>query len=706
MKKRKRLYGVLLVIVALVIMQLPVSEADAATSSASDFRMEGSTLVKYRGKEKNVSIPNTVEVISGGAFEDNKNIELVVVPNSVKEIEPYAFWGCDNLDTVVLGKGLSEVGDYTFAGCKGLKQMTIPTNVKFIGVQAFGDCVNLRDISIPKETTTIHDTAFDGCHQLTFHCEKGSAGDIFAQAFYKKQEESAEYEDVPSYGGITDTPTPSEAPSATPEYVFTPEPDTSDGNLLGSTYIVGNKAVVFVNGSNLNVYGADNSPVASQPPVADFTEGTTEAGIPKYSIVDGSIVADQAFYRKTGMEAVTLPEGIREIGQFAFARSSLEHVFIPEGVEEICYGAFYHCDSLTVVTLPDTVMNVEPKAFEYTAWVENFRNKSTELKGDFLISGGVLVAYRGTVKAVTVPEGVRIIAAEAFKGHSEIERVVMPDTLLVIGEGAFEDCTGLKDIKLNRGLVSVKDRAFYNCSASKVVVPASVEEVGLRAFEGIDANYALNGPETVYETSATRLSNEAYRILGTEQGDTGVTALGPDGMFASLEGAARNYILQMEESQERAALEKAFTRAFGSDMPSAAVVYDMEFTDSSGIPLTKLGRQALMVVLPLPDSLKGQELRLFGQDRNGQLVELPIELVSMEGQTAVRFNTNFISQMCLCPTGIVSAIEPREINVSVTSYSAGPVVENSNIFQPQMYLGFIVLLAGIVMLFLGFRKKA
>ena len=706
MKKRKRLYGVLLVIMALVIMQLPVSEADAATSSASDFKMEGSTLVKYRGKEKNVSIPNTVEVIGEGAFEDNKKIELVVIPNSVTKIEPYAFWGCDNLDTVVLGKGMKEVGDYAFAGCKGLKQISIPTNVRFIGVQAFGDCVNLRDISIPKETTTIHDTAFDGCYQLTFHCEAGSAGDIFAQAFYKKQEESAEYQDVPGYGDVTNTPAPSETPSAPPDYVFTPEPDTSQGELLGSTHIVGNRAVVFVNGSNLNVYDADNSPVASQPPVADFTGEITGTGIPKYTIVDGSIVADQAFYRKTDVEAVTLPAGIREIGQFSFARSTVAQVFIPEGVEEICYGAFYHCDSLIVAVLPDTVMNVEPKAFEHTAWVENFRNRSTELEGDYLISGGVLVAYRGTSKAVSIPEGVRVIAAEAFKGNSEIERVVMPNSLLVIGEGAFEDCIGLKNIQLNRGLESVKDRAFYNCAASKVVVPASVKEVGLRAFEGIEADYAMNGPETVYETSATRLSNEAYRILDEEPGEPGVTAAGTDGMFASLEGAARNYILRMAESQERSALETAFARAFGVDMPSASVIYDMEFTDSSGIPLTKLGRQALTVVLPLPDSLKGKELRLFGLDRNGQLVELPLELVSVEGQSAVRFSTNFVSQMCLCPTGVTLTTEPMEINVSVTSYGAGPVVNSSDIFRPQMYLGSVVLLAGIVMIFLGFRKKA
>ena len=54
MRKRKRLSGILLIIAALIIMQLPVSEADAATSSASDFKIEGGVLVKYRGTETNV----------------------------------------------------------------------------------------------------------------------------------------------------------------------------------------------------------------------------------------------------------------------------------------------------------------------------------------------------------------------------------------------------------------------------------------------------------------------------------------------------------------------------------------------------------------------------------------------------------------------------------------------------------------------------
>ena len=70
MKRKKLKLGVLMLVTALIIMQLPVSEADAA-ASASDFKIEGSTLVKYRGKEKNVSVPKTVTSIGRGAFEDN-----------------------------------------------------------------------------------------------------------------------------------------------------------------------------------------------------------------------------------------------------------------------------------------------------------------------------------------------------------------------------------------------------------------------------------------------------------------------------------------------------------------------------------------------------------------------------------------------------------------------------------------------------------
>jgi len=211
MKRKIRLFGILLIVTALIIMQLPVSEADAATS-ASDFKMEGTTLVKYRGTEETVSVPNTVQVIGEGAFEENETVESVVLPASVTHIEPYAFWDCDNLESVVLNSGMTEIGDYAFANCKGLKKMTVPDNIRSIGVQAFLDCVNLTDITIPPEVLYIHETSFDGCYRLTIHCEKGSIADKYAEEFYERQVEMPEYEDVDNYGSEEEeaepTPTP------------------------------------------------------------------------------------------------------------------------------------------------------------------------------------------------------------------------------------------------------------------------------------------------------------------------------------------------------------------------------------------------------------------------------------------------------------------------------------------------------------------
>ena len=197
--RRKRLCGVWLIITALVIMQLPVPKMMAATTDVSDFKMEGTTLVKYRGTDENVSIPNTVEVISRSAFEGNEYVESLVIPNSVEKIEPYAFWDCNSLETIVFGRGLTEIGDFAFAGSKGLKSISIPSDVKSIGIQAFADCVNMTDITIPSSVMEIHETAFDGCFKLEIHAEEGSYAYEYAQDFYERQEEMPEYEDVADY---------------------------------------------------------------------------------------------------------------------------------------------------------------------------------------------------------------------------------------------------------------------------------------------------------------------------------------------------------------------------------------------------------------------------------------------------------------------------------------------------------------------------
>lgn len=729
MKKRRRFFGALLTAAALVIMTLPVSEADAAASasvnssasangSASannanpDFLMDGTTLVKYRGREKNVSIPEYVEVIGGSAFEDNTNVELVVIPNSVERIDPYAFWGCDNLDTVVLGRGLTGVGDYAFAGCKGLEEMSLPANIRSIGVQAFADCVNMTDISIPAETLYIHDTAFDGCAKLTIHCDPGTAADVYAQAFYERQKEMPEYEDVPNYqpGEVPDP-----GPDATPTPVPTPGPEPVTGNVLGSTSVVGNQAVVFVATEDMNVLSpmppsgvsgasADSVMTDIAGVLGNMISAGPVQGIPKYTVVDGRIVADQAFYRSDSLEAVALKDGITEIGQFAFARSTLREIQIPEGVTDICYGAFYHCDGLESVTMPSTIRNVEPKAFAHTALVENFNGSGT----DFLVVGDVLLAYNGSDSQVFVPGGIRVIAAEVFAGHGEIQSVRLPDSVVVVGEAAFEGCTGLSQVNLGAGVEQIKDRAFADCGSLETVkVPASVQTVGLRPFGDAQVIYNGRQPEETYEISATRLSNEDFRDVEQESAQPGVNVVGIEPATARLEGASRSYTLKVDRQTDTAQVETAWQRAFGDTMPENMAVYDLQMTDNSGIPLTKLGHSGLTVVIPLPENLRGQELKMVTLDRNGQLEAISVERVLLEGTECFQFRTTHLSLFGVYGVG-ASQSEIREVSVYMNSMSAGPaepVRDTAAIRLLKYIIGAAMLITGLALFLSGVERR-
>lgn len=410
MNHKKWMAVIALAVTALILTHLPVSEADAA-ASASDFQTQGSTLVKYRGTEERVTIPDTVEVVGESAFENNQKVQFVVIPKSVKRLDAYVFWGCNNLEEVVLGKGLTAVDEYSFAGCTGLKQITIPENIQSIDAQAFAGCVNLTDIYIPATVTGIAEDAFLNCDNVTIHADEGSVAAQFAQKLAEQKNRdplvTAAPVQTPTAVSRPDTQATTEPVStATPAPVATPVP----GNVLGSTIIVGNHALVMVHPGEEKVQQGYTEPEAGQETgeEQDITAETENGKIPEWM-----------YYRNQSVSAVTIPEGTTEIGRFAFSRSSLRTVTIPEGVTVIDYAAFYHCDNLDNVILPDTVNTVGAKAFTHTGWLDDFEENSMD---DFLISGDILVAYKGNLPEVVIPDGVRVIAEEAFRNHTELKK--------------------------------------------------------------------------------------------------------------------------------------------------------------------------------------------------------------------------------------------------------------------------------------------
>lgn len=702
MRKNKKLLGVFLIILALIIMQLPKSEADAATS-ASDFKIEGTVLVRYTGTSQNVTVPDTVDTIGEDAFEDNLKIQKVTLPASVKKIEAYAFWGCDNLETVFLGKGLTCVDDYAFANCKGLKTMTIPDNIRSIGIGAFMDCVNLTDITIPVEVTDIHETAFDGCAHVIIHSQTGSYADKYAQSLYERQKEMPEYEDVADYQ-------PDGADTVTP----TPEPDNSGaqstdivGNVIGSTKVVANQAVVFIDSASPSVIsGGSEGDAPSDSVNAANILMSEESTYPKYTIVDGRLIADQAYYRSTKPANLSIPAGIEEIGEFAYARSSVTQLVIPEGVKSIGYGAFYHCDNLNSVSLPATLICVEPKAFVYSAWVENFLDGTTG-DGDFLISGNTLVAYRGNGSAVAIPEGVYLIAGEAFMGHDEIESLILPDSLKVVGEGAFEGCERLSSVEFGGNIEAIKDRAFAFCDLVSVTLPASLKTLGLGAFdEETSVTYAGAEPEITHEISAERLSNEGYRNPSDDGSPAGVTVLGYSGVSARLEGAARNYVLTVSGDSDASEFKEAYLKSTGTEFPQDGLTLEMTLTDNSDINITKLGKQRLIVTIPLPESYSENNVKVVTCDRNGQLESVKAQRVKMDGNDCVRISTSHLSFFGVYSDGTALDSDSVVEETTVLTSMAGPEGENAtedwNFFSKLRYqwiLGGGLLILGIICIF-------
>ena len=259
------------------------------------------------------------------------------IPSYTEHIGSHAFRD-SGAESIALPEGVTSIGDYAFAHNDRLKEITLPQSLTSIGKYAFLWCAALESIALPDGVTSVGDNAFSTCvslKELALGAELLNAG-----------------------CGLT-------------EFCVALEKITVSEN---------NES--FSDEGNCLTRKADNTVIA----------GCASSKIPAGT----EQIGEYAFCGQTQLGAIDFPDGLKNIGHYAFSCTGLKELKLPRGLQRIGVSAFANCIELEYVQIPDSVTDVGSKAFvceqeigiyyDCTSMTAVITDSLTELKGETFIS--------------------------------------------------------------------------------------------------------------------------------------------------------------------------------------------------------------------------------------------------------------------------------------------------------------------------------
>ncbi len=119
-----------------------------------------------------------------------------------------------------------------------------------------------------------------------------------------------------------------------------------------------------------------NSPYVSD--VRQLYRTKTGMATGEYTIKPGTTLIVGGTFQYCGITEITIPDSVKKIGANAFRKTKLEGVVIPEGIKTIESYTFGECESLKSVTVPKSVTKIGDRALGY-----NYGRKKAELCDGF-----------------------------------------------------------------------------------------------------------------------------------------------------------------------------------------------------------------------------------------------------------------------------------------------------------------------------------
>ena len=119
-------------------------------------------------------MPEVFDIRNGVLRKYNGADTRVVIPDGVTEIGKTAFIQCGRLISVTIPDSVTQIGFAAFAKCVSLTSVTIPGSVTKISEGAFSYCDKLTSVIIPDSVADIGGTAFQNTPGVTVICHKNS----------------------------------------------------------------------------------------------------------------------------------------------------------------------------------------------------------------------------------------------------------------------------------------------------------------------------------------------------------------------------------------------------------------------------------------------------------------------------------------------------------------------------------------------------
>ena len=230
-----------------------------------------------------------------------------------------------------------------------------------------------------------------------------------------------------------------------------------------------------------------------------------------YTIKEGTLcIADSAFYHCDSLTSVEIPDSVTSIGAAFGDCYSLTSVVIPDSVTSIGNFAFYNCTSLESVVIGDSVTSIGDWAFY------NCDSLTSVEIGDSVTSiGGHAFHACYSLTGVEIPDSLTSIGSYAFCGCKLLISVEIPDSVTSIGDRAFDDCDSLTSVVIGDPVTSIGDMAFYPCPRLTSVYYVGTAEEWSNITIGSSNSNLTNATRYYYsESSPTEDGNWWHYVNG------------------------------------------------------------------------------------------------------------------------------------------------------------------------------------------------